>query len=428
VIAALALAFVAASCSHHHNPRAQRVVASPGRTPVAGLETPIPSATATPVNSRSTGRVTFSTPTPTPTSAVLSKAHTTLTLIANLSEPLAIAIRKDDSALYVAERHGTIHAIRGGRVDSTPVLDITGEVQSGGQEQGLLGLAFSPDGSHLYVNFISRTGTGPAGNTIVRDYAVSNGRAVTSTARQVLNEPQPFSNHNGGNLVFGPDGYLYIGLGDGGSAGDPTGNGQNVNTRLGKLLRIDPRAGTPACGSGSYTIPPTNPFVGKNGCDEIWAYGLRNPWRYSFDRLTHDLWIGDVGQDAWEEVDFQSASGKGGDNYGWNRMEGTHSYNGGSPPSNHHPPVYEYSHDGGNCSVTGGYVYRGSRVPNLYGAYVFGDYCTGKLEAFVMHNGRAADRRFLGPEVNQLSSFGQDANGELYVTSLAGGVYRIDPA
>jgi len=397
---------------------------------VAGLETPVPSPTATAQHSRSSATVSFSTPTPTPQPADLADAHTTLTRIASLSEPLAIAIRTSDPALYVAEKGGTIHAIRSGLLDPTPVLDISSEVSTG-SEQGLLGLAFSPDGSHLYVNFTNKSG--PAGDTVIREYTFSGGRA-TGTGRLVLTQTQPFANHNGGNLVFGPDGYLYIGLGDGGSGGDPMGNGQNLNTLLGKMLRIDPKPGTPDCGAhsgsapGSYTIPPTNPFVGKAGCDEIWAYGLRNPWRYSFDKTTKDLWIGDVGQDSWEEVDVQGAGGRGGDNYGWNRMEGTHSYNGGTPPPSHHPPVYEYSHDSGNCSITGGYVYRGTRIPNLAGAYVFGDFCVGRLRAFVLHGGRAANQRFLGPQVNQLSSFGQDGNGELYVTSLDGGVYRIDPA
>jgi glucose/arabinose dehydrogenase len=306
-------------------------------------------------------------------------------------------------------------------------LDVSSEVSTG-SEQGLLGLAFSPDGAHMYVNFTSKTGSGAAGNTIVREYAFANGRAVVTGNREVLNVPQPFANHNGGNLVFGPDGYLYIGLGDGGSGGDPLNNAQSLNTLLGKMLRIDPRPGTPDCGTGSYRSPPNNPFVGKAGCDAIWSYGLRNPWRYSFDRATKDLWIGDVGQNSWEEVDIQPGSSKGGENYGWNRMEGTHSYNGGSPPANYHGPVYEYSHDGGNCSITGGYVYRGRRIPNLVGAYLFGDYCAGRLRGFVLHNGRATDHRFLGPQVDQLSSFGEDAAGELYVASLNGGVYRIDPA
>ena len=340
-----------------------------------------------------------------------------------------MAVRANDSALYVAERGGTIRAIRAGNVDATPVLDVSGEAQAAGQEQGLLGLAFSPDGGRLYVYFTKAVSGSGGSDIVIREYRFAGGRAVTSSARDLLTvQHRQYANHNGGNIVFGPDGYLYFGLGDGGGGGDPLGNAQNTSALLGKLLRIDPTAGATDCGTGSYTIPPTNPFVAKVGCDEIWAYGLRNPWRFSFDRATHDLWIADVGQNTWEEIDVQSASAGGGDNYGWNRMEATHSYNGGTPPPNHHAPIYEYSHDGGNCSITGGYVYRGSHVRNLVGAYVFGDFCAGRLEAFDLHNGRAADHRFLGPQVDQLSSFGQDETGELYVLSLAGGVYRIDPA
>jgi glucose/arabinose dehydrogenase len=425
----MALVLVASACSHHKRFTAQRVVSSP--TPIAGLETPLPgSPSPSPrTASRSSGKVSFATPTPPPPvrAGSLANARITLTRVATLSEPLAMAERAGDPALYIAEKGGTIHAIRNGSVDPAPVLNVSAEV-SNGSEQGLLGLAFSSDGSKLYVNFTSKTGSGAAGNTIVREYGFAGGRAVLTSTRDVLNEPQPFANHNGGNLVFGPDGYLYIGLGDGGSGGDPFNNAQSLNTRLGKMLRLDPAPGTPSCGAGSYRIPPGNPFVGKAGCDEIWAYGLRNPWRYSFDRATGDLWIADVGQNAWEEVDFQSASSKGGDNYGWNRMEGTHSYNGGTAPPNHHGPVYEYSHDNGNCSVTGGYVYRGTRIANLGGAYVFGDYCAGLLRAFVLRNGGATEHRFLGPQVSQLSSFGQDQSGELYALSLDGGVFRIDPA
>jgi glucose/arabinose dehydrogenase len=270
----------------------------------------------------------------------------------------------------------------------------------------------------LYVNF-----TNTLGDTVVREYAFADGVATTASARSVLEVDQPYPNHNGGNLVFGPDGYLYIGLGDGGSGGDPQGNGQNKNVLLGKMLRIDPRVS----GTNAYSSPPGNPFVGKPGRDEVWAYGLRNPWRYSFDRTTGDLWIADVGQDNWEEVDFQRAASKGGDNYGWNLMEGSHRYS-GTAPANHHGPIYEYSHDGGNCSVTGGYVYRGPRISNLRGAYVFSDFCAGALQAFIQKDGRATEHRFLGARVPNLSSFGQDQNGELYVLSLDGGVYRIDLA
>jgi glucose/arabinose dehydrogenase len=297
-------------------------------------------------------------------------------------------------------------------------LDLTSQVSLGG-EQGLLGVAFSPDGGDVYVNY-----TDTNGDTHVTGNAMGDRQADTTTRRDVLFVEQPYANHNGGNLAFGPDGYLYIGLGDGGSGGDPQGNGQSLSTLLGKMLRIDP---TPF-GDRPYRIPADNPFVDRAGArPEIWAYGLRNPWRYSFDRRSGDLWIGDVGQSAWEEVDLQPSASAGGENYGWNLMEGDHLYGGGAPPAQAVPPVYEYSHDGGGCVVTGGYVYRGESLPDLYGAYVFADYCAGGLEALRLKDGRVVDQRALGPVVSSISSFGEDAQGELYAMSLDGGLYRLAP-
>jgi glucose/arabinose dehydrogenase len=336
--------------------------------------------------------------------------------VASLEQPLAMAVRSGDPALYVAEKTGKVVAVRDGNVDPVPVLDLTEQVSLGG-EQGLLGLAFSPDGRHLYVNY-----TDTNGDTHVTGYAMGDRQADTTTGRDVIFVDQPYANHNGGDLAFGPDGYLYIGLGDGGSGGDPQGNGQSLSTLLGKMLRIDP---TPF-GDRPYRIPADNPFVGRaDARPEIWAYGLRNPWRYSFDRLTGDLWIGDVGQSAWEEVDLQPSASAGGENYGWNRMEGDHPYDDADPPANAVPPVYEYSHDGGGCVVTGGYVYRGESIPDLYGAYVFADYCIGELEAVLLEDGRVVDHRALGPVVSNLSSFGEDADGELYAMSLDGELYRL---
>jgi glucose/arabinose dehydrogenase len=235
---------------------------------------------------------------------------------------------------------------------------------------------------------------------------------------------QPYSNHNGGNLAFGPDGYLYIGLGDGGSGGDPHGNGQSLTTLLGKMLRIDPTL----LEDRPYAIPSDNPFVGREGArPEIWAYGLRNPWRYSFDRATGDLWIADVGQSAWEEIDVQSSGSDGGENYGWNRMEGDHPFE-GDAPADVVRPVFEYSHDDGGCTVTGGYVYRGRAIPALARAYLFADFCLGRLEAIRLQDGGGAEHRILGPVVRNVSSFGEDARGELYVLSLEGTVSRIAAA
>jgi glucose/arabinose dehydrogenase len=258
----------------------------------------------------------------------------------------------------------------------------------------------------------------------VTGYRWRDDRADPASRRDVLVVDQPYANHNGGNLAFGPDGYLYVGLGDGGSGGDPHDHGQSLSTVLGKMLRIDPRPSD----ARPYTIPPGNPFVGREGArPEIWALGLRNPWRYSFDRATGDLWIADVGQSAWEEIDRQPAGSDGGENYGWNRMEGDHPFE-GDPPPGVVRPVYEYSHDSGGCTVTGGYVYRGRRISGLVGAYVFGDLCLGRLEAIRVDDGGEVRRRVFGPTVAGLSSFGEDAQGELYAMSLGGALYRIAPA
>ncbi len=337
--------------------------------------------------------------------------------VASLEQPLAMAFRDGDPALYVAEKTGKVVAIRDGTTDETPVVDLSGEVSLGG-EQGLLGLAFAPGGRELYVNY-----TDTNGDTHVTGFAMRGDRADPATRRDILVVGQPYSNHNGGNLAFGPDGYLYVGLGDGGSGGDPHGNGQSLSTPLGKMLRIDPRLS----GEAPYRIPSDNPFVGRaDARPAIWAFGLRNPWRYSFDRLTGDLWIGDVGQSAWEEIDRQPARSSGGENYGWNLAEGAHPF-AGDIPADAKPPVYEYSQDTGGCTVIGGYVYRGEAIPDLYGAYVFGDLCLGRIEALRMQGGRVVSHRALGPTVENLSSFGEDADGELYAMSLNGAVFRLEP-
>ncbi|MDP8956024.1 MAG: PQQ-dependent sugar dehydrogenase [Actinomycetota bacterium] len=330
-----------------------------------------------------------------------------------------MAVRRGDSTLYVAEQLGRVMAISGGKVLSRPVLNVSEDVTAGG-EKGLLGIAFSPDGERMYVNYTDRNG-----DTRVVEYTMRGRRADPSTRRQLLFVEQPFGNHNGGQLAFGPDGYLYIGLGDGGAGGDPFRNGQSLDTLLGKVLRIDPRPGD----GRPYRIPRDNPFVERqNARPEIWAYGLRNPWRFSFDRETGDLWIGDVGQNAREEIDFQPAGSDGGENYGWNLMEGSLPYAGETRAEDTVLPIYEYELGrSGACSVIGGYVYRGTRIPELTGAYVFGDFCDGRVMALRQRRGKVRERGALGPAVDQLSSFGQDGEGELYVMSLAGLVYRIVP-
>jgi glucose/arabinose dehydrogenase len=337
--------------------------------------------------------------------------------VAELEQPLALAVREGDPTLYVAEKVGRVMALHG-TSDPKLVLDLSNEV-SLGSEQGLLGLAFSPDGRFLYVDY-----TDTAGDTHVTEFPFQGRRVDLDSRRDVLFIDQPFTNHNGGGLAFGPDGYLYVALGDGGSAGDPMDNAQSLSTLLGKLVRISPR---PSDGD-AYSIPPDNPFVEREGArPEIWAYGLRNPWRFSFDRQTGDLWIGDVGQNAWEEVDVEPGLSGGGLNYGWNLLEGSHAFERRRAPGTVRP-VFEYPNGAGACAVTGGYVYRGREIPDLVGAYVFADYCRGRLEAFVLRKGRPTQLRALGPSVQSLASFGEDAAGELYVLSLSGPVYRIVPA
>jgi glucose/arabinose dehydrogenase len=305
-------------------------------------------------------------------------------------------------------------AIRDGRAE--PVLDLSDEVSQGG-EQGLLGLAFSPDGAYLYVNY-----TDVAGDTRIHEFAVRDGTVDPASRREVLAVEQPYSNHNGGNVVFGPDGYLYVGLGDGGSAGDPDDRAQDLGTLLGKMLRIDPR---PTDGR-PYGVPADNPFAGRDGArPEIWAFGLRNPWRYSFDRETGDLWIGDVGQSSREEIDVQPASSPGGENYGWDGYEGTLPYE--EPlPKGSTGPVYDYGR-GLGATVVGGYVYRGSAIAALRGVYVFGDFYNPQIRLLVPR-GDGVRHLELGVQVDNLASFGEDHEGELYALSLSGPLYRLEPS
>lgn len=343
-------------------------------------------------------------------------------LAENLAQPLAIA-HAGDTRLFVVLQAGRIVIWDGTAVLSTPFLDIRVLIKSGG-EQGLLGLAFHPryrDNGFFYVNY-----TDLNGNTVIARYRVSStepNRADPSSAQIVLQIAQPFANHNGGQLLFGPDGYLYIGMGDGGSGGDPGNRAQNLNELLGKMLRIDVDGGTP------YAIPPSNPFRNQAGArGEIWAYGLRNPWRFTFDRENGDLWIADVGQNLWEEVDLQRATSVGGENYGWRRMEGTHCFN---PSTNCNVggalvlPVLEYSHNDDNCSVTGGYRYHGTKYPRLRGMYLYADYCTGKIWG-ATENGSQWFTRVLLDTNSAIATFGEDVAGELYLADVGNGrLYAI---
>jgi glucose/arabinose dehydrogenase len=340
-----------------------------------------------------------------------------------LDQPVALT-HAGDTRLFITEQTGTIRIYDALGLRATPFLDIRSIVLSGG-ERGLLSIAFHPhyrDNGVFFVYYTNRNGD----NNLAR-YNVSSDpdRADASSGTILLTIPHPlYANHNGGQLQFGPDGYLYIGTGDGGSAGDPNNNAQNLSQLLGKILRIDIDHGSP------YAIPPSNPFAQRSDAPgEIWAYGLRNPWRFSFDRANGDLWIGDVGQDAYEEVDLQPATSAGGENYGWRKMEGLHCYN---PTSNCVDagvtfPVLEYSHAGGACSITGGYRYRGTQIPSLKGEYLYGDYCSGTIwKAAPDGAGWIANTLFT--TTLRISSFGEDISGELYVMDVAKGiVYKIVP-
>ena len=349
-----------------------------------------------------------------------------LTRIGTFSSPLYVAQPPGDrKRLFVVEQGGRIRVVRGGRVLRRPFLDLSSRIVSGG-EQGLLGLAFAPDyrrSGRFYVNY-----TDTSGDTHIVEYrrGSSPDRANPRSERQLIFQDQPEANHNGGQLAFGPDGLLYIGLGDGGGGDDQhgaIGNGQNLGTLLGKILRIDPRPS----GGRPFGIPADNPFVGRAGAKPaIYAWGLRNPWRFSFDRATGDIAIGDVGQDRVEEIDFRTRGNARGVNFGWRAWEGTWRVDPTLRVRDDVKPVLQYTHDRG-CSVTGGYVIRDVRLPASNGRYVYGDFCAGDLFTARLHQGGASGRRALGLHVDALSSFGEDQRGRIYVTSLSGPVYRLDP-
>jgi glucose/arabinose dehydrogenase len=352
------------------------------------------------------------------------RARFTLTKLADVDAPTALAVRTGDDTLFVTEQVGRVRAIRNGALVPDPVIDLRDTIAAGG-EQGLLGLAFSPDGGTLYVDY-----TNNAGDTRVDAYPMkADGTADRGGRREILAIDQPQANHNGGNVVTGPDGMLWIGTGDGGAAGDQGpghargGNGQSLDTLLGKLLRVDP---APTAGA-AHGIPADNPFANGGGRPEIWAYGLRNPWKFTFDADTGALVIGDVGQNSWEEIDWLAPGTKPPVNFGWNLREGTHTYRDGDA-SGTTPPVLEYAHDDGRCSISGGYVYRGSRIPDLRGTYLYSDNCDGRIRGTPIGPGARTEEIDFGLEASGVSGFGQDHAKELYVLSLTDGVYRIDPA
>ncbi|MDO8189175.1 PQQ-dependent sugar dehydrogenase [Conexibacter sp. JD483] len=367
-----------------------------------------------------------------PTSQTAAARGVKLTRVGRLDNPVWITQAPGDrSRLFVVEQPGRIRVIRNGRTLSQPFADLTSRLVSGG-EQGLLSIAFAPDYQQsglLYAFFTDRAGD----ERVVELRRGSSPDRSDGSVRTVLTQADEESNHNGGLLLFGPDDRLYIGIGDGGGAFDrhgAHGNGQNLNTLLGKILRIDPRKS----GGKPYTVPADNPFVGRSGAKpEIWSYGLRNPWRFSFDRQTGDLSIADVGQNEIEEIDFvpkKGARGAGpgaGLNFGWRAWEGTNRIDREINPRPVVFPVLEYSHKSGGCSVTGGYVVRDPRLTSLRGQYVYGDFCKGELMAAKLKRPRASGNRALGIRVPGITSFGEDLSGRVYVISQSGPVYRLDP-
>lgn len=336
-----------------------------------------------------------------------------------LASPVHLSSPPGDARLFVVEQAGRVRIIKNGQLLATPFLDLSTRVSSGG-ERGLLSIAFHPQfasNGHFYVNY-----TDGSGDTRIERYRVSANPDIADagSAKLILSVDQPFSNHNGGHILFGQDGMLYVAMGDGGSGGDPLGHAQNLNTLHGALLRIDVDNGDP------YGIPVDNPFVGNpNARAEIWAYGLRNPWRVAFDRQAGLLYIADVGQAQWEEVNAAAATASG-RNYGWNVMEGPQCFNAGAcNTAGLTPPVLAYDHSEG-CSIIGGYVYRGSAQPAIAGHYFYSDFCSGFLRSFVYANGAAIDeRQWTVGDLGRVLSFGEDAAGELYVLSQNGNVYRL---
>lgn len=331
-------------------------------------------------------------------------------IASGLNRPVDVQSAFDGSGrLFIIEKYGIIRVYENDQLLEQPFLNIDDRVNDDSNEMGLLGLAFHPDyeqNGFFYVNY-----TGRGGNTFISRFQAGGNVADAGSESILLKVNQPYPNHNGGAVVFGPDGYLYLGLGDGGAGGDPHKNGQNTTSLLGKILRIDVNSG------GPYSIPSDNPFG-----NEVWAYGLRNPWRLSFDRSTGDLWIGDVGQGDWEEIDYLPAGSPGGANFGWSIMEGNHGYDGQTQPGLLLPAA-EYSHSSGGCSVTGGYVYRGA-MPEWNGIYLYGDYCSGYVWGLILSEGQWQSQLLFETNV-RITSFGQDESGEIFFASDAGGVYVL---
>jgi glucose/arabinose dehydrogenase len=359
--------------------------------------------------------------------------------IGDATAAVALTPRSGTNTLYVAQQDGRIKQIvvdqqldndgnvrrETFRLDNSPILDISRNIAFEG-ERGLLGLAFSSDGRKLYVDY-----TAPDGKLTVDEYRMNEDRVDTSSRRNLLSVEHERSNHNGGQIGFGPDGFLYVAMGDGGGGGDPDANGQNPATLLGTILRIDPEGSSNGL---PYSIPAGNPFAdGQGGAPEVWTWGLRNPWRFSWDRATKDLWIADVGQNSYEEIDFLAHENGGagrGANMGWSAMEGGQPFEGAAPLDGDVEPIFDYDRANGECSVTGGYVYRGAKLPQLTGVYLYADFCKDDLRGLLRLPDGQIQEASLGITVpgGKIASFGQDNDGELFVLSQASGVYRVVPA
>ena len=416
---AITLVMASVACSSDSNGVEVSGVASsaaPAVTTAATAAATTPTATgAASTSSTPTDAATTVTTTPVP----LGDPVVTLTQLGTFPQPVEVAWRPTDGLTYVVEQDGQVVIMTNSQPGAV-ALDMT-DLTSADGERGLLGLAINAEGTLAYVDY-----TNNDGNTRIDEYAVgADGIFDPATRREVLGFDQPYPNHNGGDIDFGPDHMLYISAGDGGSGGDPDRRALNLGEWLGKLLRIDPHPS----GDAGYTVPPDNPFVGVEGArPEIWAYGLRNPWRISFDRSTGDLWIADVGQGQWEEVDVGWAADGGGRglNFGWSAMEGNHRFNDDQSADGVTPPIHEYEHVGQDCSISGSALYRGAAIPALVGWYVFADYCSGQVRALQIAD-RAEVKQVELAKTGSVTAISEGPDGELFVLTSSGQIFAITP-
>jgi glucose/arabinose dehydrogenase len=428
------LLLVLVACSITQSPATEKAIEPTATSPPTTVFTIIPTLTLPQPTSTEPAteipQIQTSTPSPSPTPSPTEQAkpeqfpdpaaYEWRMMVSDLNSPIGLANAGDGSdRLFVVEQPGYIRVIRDGELLSEPFLDISDRVNCCG-ERGLLGLVFHPQYAQNGLFFVNYTDLN--GDTAISRFQVSEHPELAEKASeiQLLNVVQPFPNHNGGGLAFGPDGYLYIALGDGGSGGDPLGNAQNAQSLLGKLLRLDVDQGDP------YAIPPDNPYAQGGGAPEVWVYGLRNPWRFSFDRLTGDLFIGDVGQGSWEEVDYLPAGSPGGANFGWNYREGAHPYGGAAAPDDAVliDPAAEYGHDQG-ISVIGGVVYRGDQFPDWQGIYLYADYGSGFIWGLFQTEDSSWQNNLLFQTGNGITSFGEDESGEVYYVDPGGRLFKL---